>query len=153
VVHGNSAKGQESHRARSVGRGLGAPAEAVQLYRVEGFEDCVQAVRFHVPSSSALGALFFSSFFLSPFTRAARLCITPCRFDLVMELSPFSFTFILHSHQLSPSRSYASLYFVIGVDPEDNELNALEIIHHFVEVLDRYFGNVRIDERMLRVNS
>jgi AP-1 complex subunit sigma 1/2 len=31
---------------------------------------------------------------------------------------------------------------VIGVDPEDNELNALEIIHHFVEVLDRYFGNV-----------
>ena len=48
------------------------------------------------------------------------------------------FTIFFSTH---PS-SYASLYFVIGVDPEDNELNALEIIHHFVEVLDRYFGNV-----------
>merc|ERR1712160_13913 len=28
------------------------------------------------------------------------------------------------------------------VDNEDNELMALEIIHHYVEVLDRYFGNV-----------
>jgi len=25
---------------------------------------------------------------------------------------------------------------------DDNELLTLEIIHHFVEVLDRYFGNV-----------
>lgn len=29
-----------------------------------------------------------------------------------------------------------------GVDPSDNELMTLEMIHHFVEVLDRYFGNV-----------
>ncbi|MQM18328.1 hypothetical protein Taro_051315 [Colocasia esculenta] len=28
-----------------------------------------------------------------------------------------------------------------GVD-DDNELEALEIIHHFVEILDRYFGSV-----------
>lgn len=40
-------------------------------------------------------------------------------------------------------RSYASLYFVACVDNEDNELITLEVIHHFVEVLDRYFGNVR----------
>jgi AP-1 complex subunit sigma 1/2 len=39
-------------------------------------------------------------------------------------------------------KRYASLYFVVGVDPEDNELLALEIVHQFVEVLDRYFGNV-----------
>lgn len=39
-------------------------------------------------------------------------------------------------------KRYASLYFVCGVDPADNELIALEVIHHFVEVLDRYFGNV-----------
>jgi AP-1 complex subunit sigma 1/2 len=31
---------------------------------------------------------------------------------------------------------------VAGVDPADNELLVLEIIHHFVEALDRYFGNV-----------
>lgn len=37
---------------------------------------------------------------------------------------------------------YASLYFLVCVDPTDNELITLEIIHHFVELLDRYFGNV-----------
>ncbi|KAG1671535.1 hypothetical protein FOA52_011255 [Chlamydomonas sp. UWO 241] len=39
-------------------------------------------------------------------------------------------------------RRYASLYFICGVDMTDNELITLEIIHEFVEVLDRYFGNV-----------
>eukprot|EP00879_Flechtneria_rotunda_P028339 GHRR01030440.1.p1 GENE.GHRR01030440.1~~GHRR01030440.1.p1 ORF type:complete len:149 (+),score=44.71 GHRR01030440.1:139-585(+) len=39
-------------------------------------------------------------------------------------------------------KRYASLYFVCGVDPSDNELLVLETIHHFVEVLDMYFGNV-----------
>ncbi|CCW59652.1 unnamed protein product [Phytomonas sp. EM1] len=39
-------------------------------------------------------------------------------------------------------RRYASLYFIAGVDHGDNELITLEIIHHFVEVLDRYFENV-----------
>ncbi|KAJ1975039.1 AP-1 adaptor complex sigma subunit Aps1 [Dimargaris verticillata] len=37
---------------------------------------------------------------------------------------------------------YASLYFIAGIDPTDNELIVLEIIHRFVEVLDQYFGNV-----------
>ncbi|GAM24547.1 hypothetical protein SAMD00019534_077220, partial [Acytostelium subglobosum LB1] len=39
-------------------------------------------------------------------------------------------------------KRYASLYFVVCVDRTDNELIVLEIIHHFVEILDRYFGNV-----------
>ncbi|KAF9366549.1 AP-1 adaptor complex sigma subunit Aps1 [Mortierella sp. NVP85] len=39
-------------------------------------------------------------------------------------------------------RRYASLYFITGVGPQDNELLTLEIIHRYVEVLDRYFGNV-----------
>jgi len=39
--------------------------------------------------------------------------------------------------------SYASLYFIMAVDPDDNELITLEIIHALVESLDRYFGNVR----------
>eukprot|EP00955_Chlamydomonas_euryale_P100981 365316-Chlamydomonas_euryale.AAC.6 len=34
-------------------------------------------------------------------------------------------------------RRYASLYFICGVDVSDNELITLEIIHEFVEVLDR----------------
>lgn len=39
-------------------------------------------------------------------------------------------------------KRYASLYFVVCVDKDDNELVTLELIHLFVEVLDRYFGNV-----------
>lgn len=39
-------------------------------------------------------------------------------------------------------RRYASLFFVACITPDDNELLTLEIIHQYVEVLDRYFGNV-----------
>ncbi|SCZ94949.1 BZ3500_MvSof-1268-A1-R1_Chr11-3g03501 [Microbotryum saponariae] len=39
-------------------------------------------------------------------------------------------------------RRYASLFFVTGIGHSDNELITLEIIHRYVEVLDRYFGNV-----------
>ncbi|EAA17213.1 clathrin assembly protein AP19, small subunit [Plasmodium yoelii yoelii] len=37
---------------------------------------------------------------------------------------------------------YASLFFILCIDKSDNELITLEIIHHYVEVLDKYFGNV-----------
>ena len=39
-------------------------------------------------------------------------------------------------------RRYASLFFVCGISAGDNELATLEIVHRYVEVLDRYFGNV-----------
>ncbi|PIL37120.1 hypothetical protein GSI_00812 [Ganoderma sinense ZZ0214-1] len=39
-------------------------------------------------------------------------------------------------------RRYASLFFVCGISGGDNELVVLEVIHRYVEVLDRYFGNV-----------
>ncbi|KAM6492063.1 Adaptor protein complex sigma subunit [Amanita muscaria] len=39
-------------------------------------------------------------------------------------------------------RRYASLFFVSGIGLGDNELITLEIVHRYVEVLDRYFGNV-----------
>ncbi|CAG8479250.1 11954_t:CDS:10 [Acaulospora morrowiae] len=39
-------------------------------------------------------------------------------------------------------RRYASLFFVTGISSTDNELITLEIIHRYVEILDRYFGNV-----------
>lgn len=39
-------------------------------------------------------------------------------------------------------RRYASLFFVCGIGQMDNELITLEIVHRYVEVLDRYFGNV-----------
>ncbi|KDR85206.1 hypothetical protein GALMADRAFT_233899 [Galerina marginata CBS 339.88] len=39
-------------------------------------------------------------------------------------------------------RRYASLFFICEIDEDDNELVTLEVIHRYVEVLDRYFGNV-----------
>ncbi len=39
-------------------------------------------------------------------------------------------------------RRYASLFFICSISNADNELIALEIVHRYVEVLDRYFGNV-----------
>lgn len=39
-------------------------------------------------------------------------------------------------------RRYASLYFIVGINEQDNELLALEIIHRFVEQMDKFYGNV-----------
>jgi AP-1 complex subunit sigma 1/2 len=39
-------------------------------------------------------------------------------------------------------KKYASLYFIVVVDREDNELLMLELIHNFVEILDKHFSNV-----------
>lgn len=50
---------------------------------------------------------------------------------------PFLYTF-----PWCTEKRYASLFFVACIDQDDNELITLEKIHLFVEVLDRYFGNV-----------
>jgi AP-4 complex subunit sigma-1 len=39
-------------------------------------------------------------------------------------------------------RRYASLYVLAGVDGDENALAALEVVHAYVEALDRYFGAV-----------
>ena len=39
-------------------------------------------------------------------------------------------------------KRYASLYFCCAVEQGDNELVVLEIIHRYVELLDKYFGSV-----------
>ena len=40
-------------------------------------------------------------------------------------------------------RRYASLFFIVGVEGEDeNELSILEFIHALVETLDKYFESV-----------
>ncbi|ROT69629.1 AP-1 complex subunit sigma-2 [Penaeus vannamei] len=39
-------------------------------------------------------------------------------------------------------KRYASLYFCCAIEQEDNELLTLEIIHRYVELLDKYFGSV-----------
>ncbi|KAF5099257.1 hypothetical protein DV451_003031 [Geotrichum candidum] len=37
---------------------------------------------------------------------------------------------------------YASLFFIAGIEADDNELATLEIIHRYVELMDKYYGNV-----------
>lgn len=39
-------------------------------------------------------------------------------------------------------KRYASLYFCCAIENEDNELLTLEVIHRYVELLDKYFGSV-----------
>lgn len=39
-------------------------------------------------------------------------------------------------------KRYASLYFCCGLEDQDNELLTLEVLHRYVELLDKYFGNV-----------
>lgn len=39
-------------------------------------------------------------------------------------------------------RRYASLFFLVGVDENENELAVLEFIHCMVETMDKWFGNV-----------
>ena len=39
-------------------------------------------------------------------------------------------------------RRYASLFFIAATDNDDNELITLEIVHRYVEQMDKYYGNV-----------
>lgn len=39
-------------------------------------------------------------------------------------------------------KRYASLYFLCAIEQTDNELICLELIHRYVELLDKYFGSV-----------
>ena len=53
-------------------------------------------------------------------------------------------SFLEHRNYKVIYRRYASLYFIIGIDIDDdvNELSLLEFIHNMVETLDKYFENV-----------
>ncbi|KAL9849797.1 AP-4 complex subunit sigma-1 isoform 6-T13 [Geothlypis trichas] len=39
-------------------------------------------------------------------------------------------------------RQYAALFVVVGIDQTENEMAVYELIHNFVEVLDKYFSRV-----------
>ena len=61
---------------------------------------------------------------------------------VVLARQPKQCNFLDYKDKKIIYKRYASLYFLACVDDDDNELIVLETIHHFVEVLDRYFGNV-----------
>lgn len=59
-------------------------------------------------------------------------------------LPPFAVqcNFIDHDDMKIVYRRYASLFFLVGVDGDENELEILEFIHCIVETLDKWFSNV-----------
>mmetsp|Transcript_1277 Transcript_1277/g.1698 ORF Transcript_1277/g.1698 Transcript_1277/m.1698 type:complete len:157 (-) Transcript_1277:87-557(-) len=61
---------------------------------------------------------------------------------MVLNRPPKMCNFIEWKDQKIVYKRYASLFFVACIGKNDNELVTLEMIHLFVEILDRYFGNV-----------
>lgn len=53
-------------------------------------------------------------------------------------------TFITVFFYVLACHRYASLYFCCAIEDQDNELITLEIIHRYVELLDKYFGSVGV---------
>ncbi|RZC71444.1 hypothetical protein C5167_034683 [Papaver somniferum] len=51
-------------------------------------------------------------------------------------------SFVEHLNYKVVYRRYASLFFLIGVDDDENELAILEFIHLLVKTMDSHFGNV-----------
>ena len=49
-------------------------------------------------------------------------------------------------------RRYASLFFIVGVDKDENTLAVLEWIHCLVEAFDKFFGNVCELDLMFRLD-
>lgn len=61
---------------------------------------------------------------------------------IVLNRKPKSCAFIEWKDLMIVYKRYASLYFMAVIERDDNQLLTLEIIHRYVEVLDRYFGSV-----------
>ncbi|CAD5211764.1 unnamed protein product [Bursaphelenchus okinawaensis] len=61
---------------------------------------------------------------------------------LILSRKPKMCSFLEYKDLKVVYKRYASLYFCCAVEQSDNELLSLEIIHRYVELLDRYFGSV-----------
>ncbi|CAL9114822.1 unnamed protein product [Musa textilis] len=78
----------------------------------------------------------------SPYSQKERTKVIRELSGLILARGPKLCNFVEWRGYKVVYRRYASLYFCMCIDADDNELEILEIIHHFVEILDRYFGSV-----------
>ncbi|XP_032243285.1 AP-1 complex subunit sigma-2 isoform X3 [Nematostella vectensis] len=60
----------------------------------------------------------------------------------VLSRKPKMCSFLEYKDMKVCYKRYASLYFCVGIENDDNELLTLEVIHRYVELLDKYFGSV-----------
>lgn len=70
-----------------------------------------------------------------------RKSIRPCR-EGTIEADDWALSCSWHLDTKVVYRRYASLFFIAGCDATDNELITLEIVHRYVEQMDKYYGNV-----------
>merc|ERR1719438_274833 len=61
---------------------------------------------------------------------------------MILSRKPKMCSFLEYRDQKIVYKRYASLFFCVAIDTSDNELLTLEIIHRYVELLDKYFGSV-----------
>ena len=61
---------------------------------------------------------------------------------MILQRKPKMSNFLEYKDLCIVYKRYASLFFCFAVDKTDNELGVLEVIHRYVEVLDKYFGSV-----------
>ncbi|KAK7945683.1 hypothetical protein WMY93_001411 [Mugilogobius chulae] len=78
----------------------------------------------------------------TPLTEREKKKIIRDMTTMVLARQPRSCNFLHWKDLKIIYKRYASLYFCLGVESEENELLALEVIHRYVELLDKYFGNV-----------
>ncbi|CAF1952572.1 unnamed protein product [Brassica oleracea var. botrytis] len=78
----------------------------------------------------------------SPYTQKERSKVIRELSGVILNRGPKLCNFIEWRGYKVVYKRYASLYFCMCIDEADNELEVLEIIHHYVEILDRYFGSV-----------
>ncbi|KAI7804565.1 putative AP-4 complex subunit sigma-1 [Triplophysa rosa] len=50
-------------------------------------------------------------------------------------------------------RQYAALFIVVGITENENELSIYELMHNFVEVLDKYFSRVKQTQIMFHLDK
>ncbi|XP_022880825.1 AP-1 complex subunit sigma-2-like [Olea europaea var. sylvestris] len=78
----------------------------------------------------------------SPYSQKERTKVIREHSGMILSRGPKLCNFVEWRGYKVVYKRYASLYFCMCIDQDDNELEVLEIIHHFVEILDRYFGSV-----------
>ncbi|KAG6406159.1 hypothetical protein SASPL_133758 [Salvia splendens] len=118
-------------------------------YRHDPFQPYNSSTRIHV-------AVFYIHFVLlisrqgkvrltkwySPYSQKERTKVIRELSGMILTRAPKLCNFVEWRGYKVVYKRYASLYFCMCIDQDDNELEVLEIIHHYVEILDRYFGSV-----------
>ncbi|XP_070504266.1 AP-1 complex subunit sigma-2-like isoform X2 [Chironomus tepperi] len=77
-----------------------------------------------------------------PHTDKIKKKITRELISTILSRKPKMCSFLEYKESNIVYKRYASLYFCCAVEQEDNVLLTLEIIHRYVELLDKYFGSV-----------